>query len=225
MQGNSQYWSPENDHLRRVFPSKALHTFRQPIITNSSRWRLNQIACSWSFKGISPRRLMYSCTVLTLPMSPASKPLLSWKTNLLFRGESSSVSMSASPRVRFEVSYRDSMNASFVIVSGAAHLIWHSERVLDQRRFSNTGLKAVSKMACDEGAHDTFPITRIWNLGWLQRQHQEQDIKIIITYRGQIWKISSVVGVRSESDVSSVLEVPESSRIIKIPSRDMWYSV
>jgi hypothetical protein len=143
----------------------------------------------------------------------------------LFCGEWNSVSMFASPRVRFEVSYRDSMDASFVIVSGAAHLMWHPERVLDQRRFANTGLEAVSKMACDEGAHDTFPITRIRNLGWLRRQHQERDIKIIITYRGQIWKISPVVGGRSESDVSSVLEVPESLRIIEIPSWDMRYSV
>jgi len=71
-------------------------------------------------------------------------------------------------------------------------------------------------MACDEGAYDTFPITRIRNLGWLQRQHQERDIKIIITYRGHIRKMSSVVGGRSESDVSSVLEVPESLRIIEI---------
>ena len=145
MQGNSQCRSPENDHLRRVFRSKALHTFCQPIITNSSKWRLNQIACSWSFKDIFSRRSMNSRTMLTLPMSPASKPLLSWRTNLLFCGDLNSVSMTASPRVRFEVSYRDSMNASFVIVSGAAHRISHSERVLDQRRFANTGLEAVSK--------------------------------------------------------------------------------
>jgi hypothetical protein len=94
-----------------VFEYKALHRSCQLVITSSSKWRLYQIACSCSPKsGMLLRDSTNSRTILTLSCSPGSKPLLSWRTNLLFCGEMNSVSIFALPRSRFETSYGDDVS-------------------------------------------------------------------------------------------------------------------
>jgi hypothetical protein len=108
---------------------------------------------------------MKSCTVLTLFSSPGSKPLLSWRINLSFCDEMSSVSMFASPRSRFEISYGNSViNSPCCSVIGSlphSSLRMRARSAMICQRHSIVG---VSKPAYDEGTHATFPITRIRNL-------------------------------------------------------------